>query len=61
MISIRCDRRVNIAAVDAFSASLKGGERMYITFTDLIQFSALVCEIVTVVLLALNYFNKNKK
>lgn len=40
---------------------LKGGGEMYITLNDIIQLLSLLCEVVTVLLLALNFFKSNKK
>ena len=40
---------------------LKGDEDMYITLNDIIQLLMLLCEVVTVLLLALSIFKSNKK
>lgn len=51
---------VNKAPVGA-QALFKGGGEMYITLSDIIQLLSLLCEVVTVLLLALNFFKSNKK
>lgn len=43
------------------TAVLQGGENMYITLSELIQTLGLICEVVTVLILALNFFKSNKK
>lgn len=51
---------VNKAPVGA-QALFKGGGEMYLTLSDLIQVLLLICEIVTVLLLALDTNKRNKK
>ncbi len=39
----------------------KGGEEVYITLNDITQLLMLICEVVTVLLPALDWFKSNKK
>lgn len=55
--SASCGNKAPVGA----QALFKGGGEMYITLSDIIQLLSLLCEVVTVLLLALNFFKSNKK
>lgn len=55
--SASCGNKAPVGA----QALFKGGGEMYLTLSDLIQVLLLICEIVTVLLLALDTNKRNKK